>query len=409
MAVGDYVTAQGLKIPTVEELKTKCETDQRADMDPSIDTDADQPIGQLNGIFCSHLREAYEVLQIAFDGFDPDASEDSQLDSLAALTGTGREPSTKSKFVKSRHIVLTIDANKTIPKETVFHVIGDPTVRFVLLADVVSTTAGDYPGEAECTEYGPIPCNANTLRVIATPVVGLTAVNNPLDVELGLAEDSNTDLRKRREAELRATGSATVDSLRSDILAIKFDDGTKPVQTCTVFQNDQIDVDPDTGNPPKSLECLVYDGLTADCPDDTIAQTIWNGKPGGIQLVGNTSGSAVDGTGKTRTVPFSRPTIREVKFKLSLLVDPTTYPGDQACKDAVSARFKAKVHPHALIRFGDYIKALIDVGVLNVTSIQIAFVSDAYPAAFTNLQLGLREIGDADTSNIEIITTPGDP
>jgi len=429
MTTGQYVTEAGFQPPTISDLDALIVADQRALIDPNLDTDPDSPTGQLNGIFESHLREVWEVAGIAYNGFDPDAAEDFTLDSLCALTGTTRAPATPSRFTATRQIALTLNANTTVPGSdgvpgagTVFSVNGNPSVRFTLDTDVTSTSAGVYYGDATCTVTGPVNCNANTLTVIVTPVTGLLSVNNPTDVALGTNEDNNQQLRQRRENDLRASGAGTLDSLRARIFAIVLSDGTEPILNVTTFENEELTTDPITGNPGKSVECLVFDGIVPGCPNNTIAQVIWGAKPAGIQLIGNTSGQAVDATGAQKTVPFSRPTIMAVKMSISISVNSVTYAGDQAALTELINYFQEKVNQGGLIRCNDYVTALMGSvqnsdgsvsqnvpGVLDVTNIQIAFVGNSYPASGTNLQLSIRQMATLDTSNIALTSTPGNP
>lgn len=408
--MGEFVTPEGLQIPTIEDELASLEAEQRANIDPNLDTDPESPIGEINGIVLSHQRELWEGLQVAYNGFNPDDAEDFLLDALSALTGTERAAATRSRFTGSRSLTVNLDATTTLPVGTVFHVAGDPETRFETTEEIISTTAGDYSVEAQCQELGPIHCNAGTLTEIATPVVGLNSVTNDFDARLGTNEDNNAELRTRREKELRATGSGTVDSLQADVFDIELDDESKPIQDCTVLQNDS-DVTDGNGLPPHSLEVLVYDGVTQDCPNDVLVQTIWNSKPGGIQLYGSSSDIAIDSKGNNRTIYFTRVTIIDIKMNIDLTIDIKTYAGDATAKAKIKNQFLAKVRPSRVIRFQDYITALLRdcPGALQVTDIKLGKVGFAFLASWTNLSLGLREMGALDTSNITLTTTPGTP
>lgn len=411
MAVGDYVTSEGLKIPTLEKLIKDCSDEQRSTIDPDLNTSEDSPIGQLTRIIMSHFREAWEVLVIAYNGFDPNQAEGTQAIGLAMLTGTAPAPATKSKFTGTKKLRVNLDASKTIlAGAAIFHVNGDPSIRFVTTEQVSSTAAGDYFVAAEAEETGPIVCNAGTLTVIATPIVGLNSVINDYDAIPGTEADNDAQLMLRRENELRATGSATVDSLRADILDIELEDLSKPILSVTIFENDTNTTNGTTGNPAHSLECLVYDGVSPACPDTILAQTIWNGKPGGIQLVGNASASATDSTGATQTIYFSRPTIIQIQFAITIEIETAKYAGDAAAKEAVRATFFAKVKPSKTIRYDDYVVALKGVpGVIGVNNLQFSKVGDPLLPNGSNLTLTLRQMGNADTSNMTITTVPGSP
>ena len=88
--MADFVTTAGLEIKTVETILSELAARQRADIDVNLNTAADSPMGQVNGIFAAQLREAWEVLGVAYNGFNPDAVEGFLQDKLSALTGTLR-------------------------------------------------------------------------------------------------------------------------------------------------------------------------------------------------------------------------------------------------------------------------------------------------------------------------------
>lgn len=406
----DYVTPTGLTIPTVESLLTTIGDKLRATIDPLLDTDPDSPQGQFNGIFASHLREAWEVIGLAFNGLDPDQAEGSLLENVSAITGTIRNGATASLFDGTHKVSINVDANKVLPGDgsIVFSQAGNPTVRFGLTEALDTTGAGgaaNYLVSAECQTLGPVSCNAGTLTVIATPFTGLNSVTNPFDADPGKLTDLDPVLRLRREQELRATGAGTVDSLKADVLAILYN-GSNPVQTCKVFEN-ETDLLDANGLPPHSLEVLLFDGVSAPLPANTIAQTIWNSKPGGIKLIGNTTGTAKDGNGDSQTVAFSRPLLLEVNFLIQLVIN-SKYAGDQAVKDAINSRFKEMVRTGYVIRYNDYVSALIDdngrgvPGVVDVPSITLGVVGGIVEPANTNLPLEAREMAFTQDSDITL-------
>ncbi len=404
--MADYVTPQGLNIPSVSEIISELETQQRADIDPNLNTSPDSPIGQLNGIFSAHLRRAYEVLQIAYNGNNPDAAEGFLLEAVSAITGTTRAPAKRSRFVGIRKLRITLALNTTVPEGTTFHVDGDTSVSFHTTEEIPGTAAGDYYVAAECDTIGPVACNAGTLTQISTPVSGLSAVTNDYDAELGALEDNDPQLRERREQELRTTGSGTVDSLRSDILAVALEDGSKPIQEADVLENYTMVTDVN-GLPPKSLECLVYDGVSQDCPDDTIAQVIWDGKPGGIELVGSTSGTAIDSKGVERTVPFTRFTLLEVVLEATLtLTNPNQVPSQYlaAVQEAVLAEFKRRVRTGTVIRCNHYEAAILDIAGIEDVSVRLGFnPPGTLQPAGTNLTLAVREMGYIQSSGVTVV------
>src|SRR5262249_36114068 len=72
----------------------------------------------------------------------------------------------------------------------------------------------------EAVDTGPLPAPAGTLTVIDTPVAGLSSVTNAADAILGRNQETDSELRIRREEELRAAGKGTVDAIRALLLEV---------------------------------------------------------------------------------------------------------------------------------------------------------------------------------------------
>lgn len=395
---GPYVTSTGFTPPTVESLIADMVADQRGEMDPLIDTDAEEILGQLNGTVASQLREAYEVLLVAYNAFDPLNVDDARVDALCAITGTRRQGATKSKFTGTRRLVVDLDASTTLPAGTLFEVEGSPLVKFTTTEEVVSTTAGNYYVSAEAVDAGRVVCNANTLTVITTPVVGLNSVNNPFDAIIGREADTAEELLARRENEIAGLGGCNVDAIRAELLAYEID-GDKPILEATVFENDTDFVNA-LGLPAHSIEALVFDGLAQDADDDAIAQVIWDSKPSGTRTFGSSSGTAIDQKGVERTVYFTRPSQIGIDVEVTLNVNTDNYAGAQAVRDAWKAYVDAIPTGEVTeVRWSVAIKYFLALaGVTGVETIRLRRHGSSYQAPMTDLVLGAREKSFADAT-----------
>lgn len=387
------VGAQGLTIKTVEEILNELSTQQKNDLDATLNTSADSPIGQLNGIFASQLREVWEALQVAYDGFNPDAAEGFLLEKLSALTGTFRRPATKGTDT----LDIDLDLGATLVAGTHFaNVAGAPGNRWTPVVTFVSPANGVHSVEFEAEFVGAVVANAGTITVINTPVVGWNSVTNPLDAEVGREIDTDAILRQRREEELRATGSATVDAIRADVLA------DPDVEQAQVFENTTDAVDAN-GLPPKSFEVVVFDGSPPALTDDEIAQLIWDTKPAGVLAFGIDSGTATDSLGNPHTIGFSRPTEREIWIVVAIDVDINSgYAGAAALEAAIVLLNDT----HLLVGRDFILHRVTDVamefaGIIDVTQIRADF--SAAPVQMINLVISPRELGRLDTARITIV------
>lgn len=148
----------------------------------------------------------------------------------------------------------------------------------------------------ESINFGPIVALANTLDKIVTPVSGWDAVSNTLDADLGRNEETDVELRFRRQESLQIAGAGTVESIRAALLQVT------GVTGVIVIENRLFIVD-GVGRPPKSYECVISNGADQDLGDE-----IWRTKPAGIETFGTESVVVVDSQGGNQTVKFSRAT-----------------------------------------------------------------------------------------------------
>ncbi len=386
------ITAGGFELKTLEQILDEIGAEQLATIDPALDISPDQPLGQMNGIVSKKLAEIWEALAVAYNGFNRAAAEGGLLESIGLLTGTTRLPATKSRVLQT----VNLDATTTLPAGSVANVVGQPTVRFASMADVTSTTAGNYYVEFQAEVTGPVVANAGTLTVITTPVAGWNSTTNALDAVQGTNLETDVAYRLRQQAELAASGSCTVDSIRADLLRV---DG---VIEAFVFENTSLVTNVD-GVPGKAYECVIYDGASPAADDQEIGQVIWDNKPSGILTYGDTDVTVQDSTGEDRTVSFSRATPKDVYLTYTLNTDADLYPidGDDQVKAAAVAKgsvaLKMGVDVIALVFRS---AALSVAGVIDVTDFRLGF--SATPTGTSNLTIASREIAVVDTSRIVV-------
>lgn len=389
-----FVDATGLQIKTIEEIVAELSAQQKAEIEATLNTSADTPIGQINGIMAAQLREVWEVLQVAYNGFNPDAAEGFLLEKLSALTGTLREGATKGRVV----VQTLIDAGVSLTSGVHFaNVVGEPGNRWTPAVDFgPAPITQTYILEFEAEFAGTVIANASTITEISTPVVGWTSINNATPATPGKEIDTDAELRTRREEQLRVTGSATLDAIRADVLI------DPDVLQCSVFENTSNAVDAN-GLPPKSIEVVVFDGTPPVMTANAIAQLIWDTKPAGIETFGLSSGTATDSLGNFHTVLFSRPTEIEIWVEMFVSVDISSgYAGAAALEDAL-----VDLNLSDLSLGRDVIAArLVEVamqfdGIFDMTSPpQLGF--SAAPVGTSNLSIGVREIARLDTSRINV-------
>ncbi len=401
------VTVDGFVQKTTENILEELAVDQRENVDPAIDTSSESPVGQMNGVFSNQLAEAWEALATAYKGFDPDNAEGEALDALSSLTGTLRDPATRTLVTRAR--VNLDDGFSALAGEMVAHIANDPDSRFVNVDPVENTSGGVQEQlitfQAENT--GPIVVNDDALNTIAEPLTGWNSVINQQSpnpdnsqTSVGTNVQTDTELRVSRQEELRGQGGATAPAIDAALEAV---DG---VITVTVFFNDEDTPDAD-GVPGHSIECLIYDGPAQDADDTELAQTIFDNKAAGIRAFGDEYHNATDQEGGTHPMGFTRPTLEEIWFDVDITEDPNNQNADvvNQVKEAIANKGTEVSTPGRDVIANEYVCAAIEVpGVLDVPTLRLDFSSS--PTNENNLTIPARDLAIFSTARVTVNIIP---
>lgn len=446
------VVAEGFTAKPLATIKEEIETALKQIFGESIDLAPQSNFGQLVGVLSERYAELWDVAEMVYAAFTPDGATGSALDALCGITGTVRIPAASSVVtatltgttgtVVAEGKEVSVDtvgtkfstiAEATIAAATAWvnttgYVVGNrrknggniyicitsgtsagsggPTTTS---ADITDGTAhwqylglgtGYVDVVAESNDTGPKVALSGTLTVIDTGVSGWSNVMNILDATLGRNEESDADLRTRREEELRAVGKASVESIREALLAVA------GVESCTVFENTTDTTDGDS-LPPHSIECLVlFDDTVTDEQD--IFDTIWDNKAAGIATYGGESGTVTDASEIDHTINYSKPTEKTVYVEIDLIVS-TAYSvdGDTLVKEAIAAFGAAVINGQDIVSSRIAAQAFGVAGVLDVTGCRISVAPTTDPTVETTIAIGTRQIARYDTSRITVATTPG--
>jgi hypothetical protein len=413
LTIGTYVTPSGLRMSTLPEMIEETSEAIRANTSPLANTDPDGPIGPLIGILCERVHSVGQIVQLAYDGTDPDVGEGKQLDGTCAISGTRRAAATRSSFKGTHALEVELEADSEVSVGDLFTTEEGTPIFQALQGENedlgVSASTGGTGGtvlvEAECTEIGPIFCSANTVTVAITNIPGFVSVNNPHKATKGSNEDTDEELRARREEELHQGGSCNVDAIRADLLAYRTIEGDAPILAVKVFENQSSGWK--NGLPPKSFEALVWDGIGADVENDVIAGIIWRNKPTGIEAFGTVFGTTIDGFGQAQVVRFSRAEPLDIAMEIDLDVHALEYVGNDDVAQAIVKRFSNRVNMGSSIKSDDYVATcmVLAKGVVEVTRIQIGPQGGPLNADAANFQLEKRQIGILQASDVDITTT----
>ena len=326
MAIG--LTPTGFVATTVSEEVSDLNAKFLANVDGAIDLSSDQPFGQVIGIFSEKFAELTELGATLYNMTNPSAAEGRVLVNVAAISGTLPQVATYSYVTGT----LTLNAGTTVLAGAVASVTGQPANRWVLTANVTNPGPGTQmlPGIFRSEQAGPFVANAGTLTIISTPTIGWTAITNGADAIPGLAADTDTTLRQKREAELAGQGSGDLDAIRAAVLKVS------GVIQAFVFENVFLETDVN-GVPGKAFHVIVWDGVGMSASNAAIGVAIWKAKPTGILAYGSTPVVITDTQGNTHTVSFDRAQQKRVWVTCTTTPSSLTLAQTNAVKAAIKA------------------------------------------------------------------------
>jgi hypothetical protein len=167
---------------------------------------------------------------------------------------------------------------------------------------------------------------ANTLNYLVTTLPSITVTNNQKWVT-GRAQETDAELRTRFYGSVGGQGKATVNAIFAALTS------TEGVVSAVVEEN-WTNTTNANGLPAKSIECTIKGGS-----DLAVANTVWNTKPAGIQLFGNTSTAITDSQNQTQTIFYSRPVDQYIHVRVEYqLYSEELFPADGATQIALAVK-----------------------------------------------------------------------
>lgn len=147
---------------------------------------------------------------------------------------------------------------------------------------------------------------AGALTEIVTPVGGINTGSNTSDATGGQDLETDTQLRYRFLSGRAGKGFWNIDGIYRALTEL---DG---VNSVVIIENDQNRTV--NGLPAHSIHCIVEGGIDAE-----IAQTIFEKTDTAIERFGNTMYTVTDIQGRPRDIYFSRPTLTDIEFQVSII------------------------------------------------------------------------------------------
>lgn len=306
----DYgMTEAGFVLPTFEQLKAEREDLYRAAFGESINLQPDSVFGILVAIETERELQNYLEMADVYSSAYPSAIGVS-LDRVCEITGVERLLPSKSTAPG----LCTGTPGTIIPIGRIVRV-DSTQARFQTLSEVTIGGGGTIAVNIEAIDDGPVPATTLDTYTIETPVSGWTLFAVTTDAELGRLEETDSELRVRREEQLRALGSGSVEAIAARLREVEDVTGV-------AIENNPTD-GVVNGVAAHGFRAVVQGGADAD-----IRQCIYDNMPATAATTGAVTGTVVDSFGNNVTINFSRPTTQNVYCNVTGTKNASLYPAD---------------------------------------------------------------------------------
>lgn len=298
------IDENGLLIDRFDESREAIADDLKAVWGEGTKTASESVNGQIIDPTAERTSDQNELAELVASIWNPTAAKGVFLSQLVKINGITRNEAVKST------VALNVVANASGSEIPAGYAVSDPLVGEPFLIDSAVSLA---PSEAKTVSAtakndGAIEAPAGTLTKIENANFGWASVSNPSDASIGNKEESDTDLRIRRDVAASQTGTANASAMYT--VLNDFDS----VDYAQVYEN-KSNITDSRGIPARTLWPVVSGGS-----DEEIAALIYSKLPAGTDTFGTVTISYADPiTGQVYDINFSRPT--EVAIYINFVID----------------------------------------------------------------------------------------
>ena len=386
------VTAEGISAP---DYQTVLDTitgyfQQIYGSDAYLDPDSKD--GQMVALVALAIHDANNTAISVYRSFSPATAVGDALTSNVKINGITRRAATNSTV----DLLLTGTVGTTITNGSVR---DTNSVIWNLPATVVIGTDGTVVATATCASSGAVAAVAGSVNGINTPTRGWASVTNPLAATVGIAAETDAELRVRQSQSVALASLTPFDAVDGAIANVE------GVTRHKLFENDTETTDAN-GLPAHSISAIVEGGDATE-----IANTIRSTKGQGVSTYGTTAVIVTDKYGNPYTIRFSRPV--DVPIYVSITIQALTgyssEVGDEM-KAAVAAYINSLAIGDSVLLSRVYSPA--NLGVVSggnaryydIMELLIGRTAEGVAAA--NVVLAYDESASCSVDNIALVVTP---
>ncbi|HBS7583471.1 TPA: baseplate J/gp47 family protein [Klebsiella pneumoniae] len=386
------VTAEGISAP---DYQTVLDTitgyfQQIYGSDAYLEPDSKD--GQMVALVALAIHDANNTAISVYRSFSPATALGDALTSNVKINGITRRAATNSTV----DLLLTGTVGTTITNGSVR---DTNSVVWNLPATVVIGSDGTVVATATCANSGAVAAVAGSVNGINTPTRGWASVTNPLAATVGVAAETDAELRLRQSQSVALASLTPFDAVDGAIANVE------GVTRHKLFENDTETTDAN-GLPAHSISAIVEGGDAT-----SIANTIRSVKGQGVSTYGTTAVIVTDKYGNPYTIRFSRPIDVPVYVSITLkaLTGYSSEVGDEI-KAAVASYINSLAIGDSVLLSRVYSPA--NLGVVSGGNaryydiMELLIGRSADDVAAANLVVAYDESASCSVDNIALVVTP---
>ncbi|HBT5763147.1 TPA: baseplate J/gp47 family protein [Klebsiella pneumoniae] len=386
------VTAEGISAP---DYQTVLDTitgyfQQIYGSDAYLEPDSKD--GQMVALVALAIHDANNTAISVYRSFSPATALGDALTSNVKINGITRRAATNSTV----DLLLTGTVGTTITNGSVR---DTNSVVWNLPATVVIGSDGTVVATATCVNSGAVAAVAGSVNGINTPTRGWASVTNPLAATVGVAAETDAELRIRQSQSVALASLTPFDAVDGAIANVE------GVTRHKLFENDTETTDAN-GLPAHSISAIVEGGDAT-----SIANTIRSVKGQGVSTYGTTAVIVTDKYGNPYTIRFSRPIDVPVYVSITLkaLTGYSSEVGDEI-KAAVASYINSLAIGDSVLLSRVYSPA--NLGVVSGGNaryydiMELLIGRSADDVAAANLVVAYDESASCSVDNIALVVTP---
>ncbi|HIF7133432.1 TPA: DUF2612 domain-containing protein [Escherichia coli] len=297
------VTAEGISAPDYQTILSTLISYFQQIYGSDAYLEPDSKDGQMVALVALAIHDANNTAISVYRSFSPSTALDDALTSNVKINGITRRAATNSTVDE----LIEGEAGTLITNGSVKDANG---IIWNLPAQVTIGIDGTVIATATCSVAGAVAAPAGSVNKINTPTRGWVSVTNPQAATVGVAAETNAELRVRQSQSVALPSLTQFEAVDGAIANIS------GVTRHKLYENDTDTTDAN-GLPPHSIAAIVEGGDAT-----VIANSIRGVKGQGVTPYGSTVIVVPDKYGNPHPVGFSRPV--DVPIYVKITIEPLT-------------------------------------------------------------------------------------